>query len=204
MKLGLAKRHQPSIHDAILDHYRQFFGADRVQDVHWTPGPMGARLPDFHIAKVRPDQPGGMWVFATIGAWRATADHNHGVEFVAVARSEAAAVMTHLGMTAYFHAGPPENRLDVGHTGSIGEGWVDGSPLDAYLISLPYLWGPKLEQCDLPDRRIRVLWEIPIYEAERRFRGTHGLEALEQLFEAGPFDYLDPFRPSVVPPDAGS
>ena len=162
---------------------------------------MGSRLPDFHIAKVRPEQPGGMWVFATIGAWRATADLDYGFEFVAVARSEAASVMIHLGMTAYFHAGPPENRLDVGHIGSIGEGWVEGSPLDAFLISLPYLWGPRLEHCQLLGRHIRVLWEIPIYEAERVFCRTHGLEALEQRFEAVPFDYLDPFRPSVVPPD---
>ena len=35
---------------------------------------MASRLPDFHIAKVRPEEPGGMWTFATIGAWRGTED----------------------------------------------------------------------------------------------------------------------------------
>jgi hypothetical protein len=62
-----------------------------------------------------------------------------------------------------------------------------------------YLWGPKLEHCLVPDRHIQVLWLIPIYEAERAYRKVHGTDALEQRFEATSFDYLDPFRPSVVP-----
>jgi hypothetical protein len=141
-----------------------------------------------------------MWVFATIGAWRATADQDHGFEFLAVARSESAGVMWRLALTAYYHAGPEENLLDLWHMVGIGEGWVEGSPLDAILVSLPYLWGPDLEHCQLPDRHIRVLWLIPISEAERQFVREHGVDALEDRFEASSFDYLDPFRPSVVPP----
>jgi hypothetical protein len=195
----MTRRREPSVHDGILDHYRRFWGRARVEEVHWTPEHMASRLPDFHIAKIRPPEPNGMWVFATIGAWRATAADDHGLEFVAVARSEAAAVLNRLAMTAYYHAGPPENRLGVGHTVSIGEGWIDGSPLEALLVSLPYLWGPKLEHCQLPDRHIQVVWLIPISEAERDYVRLNGVDALEQRFEDTSFDYLDPFRPSVVP-----
>jgi Suppressor of fused protein (SUFU) len=197
MRLRLPGRRRPSVHDGVLDHYRRFWGEDRVDEVHWTPGPIASRLPDLHIAKVRPKQPGGMWIFATIGAWRATEDERHGLEFVAVARSESASVLVHLGMVAYYHAGPPENRLGVGHTVSIGEGWVDGSPLDSLLVSLPYLWGPKLEHCLLSGRHIQILWVIPISEAEREYKRVHGADALEQRFEDLSFDYLDPFRRSV-------
>lgn len=164
---------------------------------------MASRLPDFHIAKIRPEQPSGMWIFATIGAWRGTADLDHGFEFIAVARSESASVLRHLAMTAYYQAGPPKNSLGVGHTVSIGEGWVDGSPLDALLVSLPYLWGPKLEHCLLPDRHIQVLWLIPISETERAYVRAHGADALEQRFEELSFDYLDPFRQPVIPETAG-
>ena len=186
------------VHDRILDHYRRFWGASRVDEVHWTPGHVGERLPDLHIAKVRPAQPGEMWCFATIGAWQATEEASHGLEFVGAARSEAVSVLWHLALTAYYHAGPPDYRLDVGQTVSIGEGWVEGSTLDAILVSLPYPWGPDLEHCLLPERHIRVLWLLPISEAERRFAGTDGVEALERRFDDAAIDYLDPFRPSVV------
>ena len=187
-----------AIHDQILDHYRRVWGVDQVEEVHWTPGPVSARLPDFHIVKVRPVTPGEMWVFASIGAWRATEREANGLEFVAVARGESASVMQRLAMTAYYHAGPPENRLGVGHMVPIGEGWVERSPLDVILVSLPYLWGPELEHCQLPDRHIQVVWLMPISEAERAFARRHGLEALEERFEQASVDYLDPFRPSVV------
>ena len=192
------RRADPSVHDQILAHYRRVWPTREITSVHWTPEHMAGRLPDLHIAKVAPEQPGQAWILATIGAWRATQDLKTGLEFAAVSRSEAAAVMTRLGMLAYYNAGPPENRLGVGHTLPTGEGWVPGSPLDAMLISLPYLWGPTLEHCELKKRHIQVLWAIPIYDAERSYVREHGLEELEQRFESQSFDYLDPFRKPVV------
>jgi hypothetical protein len=188
----------PSTHDAILEHYRGIWGKDQVEEVHWTPGPVAARLPDLHIAKVRPASADGAWIFATIGAWRATEDIDHGLEFMAVAQRESAVVMERLGMLAYYHAGPPENRLGAGHRVPIGEPWVEGSTLEVTLISRPYPWGLKLEHCQLADRHIQVLWALPISEKERDFAREHGLDALEQQFEAARLDYLDPFRRSVV------
>jgi hypothetical protein len=56
--------------------------------------------------------------------------------------------------------------------------------------------GPKLEWLDEP--RVRLLWMIPITEAEVGFKKKHGLEALEEKFEAAQFNFLNPFRPSTV------
>ncbi len=106
--------------------------------------------------------------------------------------------MTQLGQIAYYHAGPPENRLGVGHTLSLGEGWVPGSPLDAVLVSLPYLWGPAIEHCRVGRRHVQVLWLLPIYEEERAFAREHGLDALERRFTFAHLDYLDPFRKSLA------
>jgi hypothetical protein len=191
----------PSTHDQIRAHYDSVFEKDRIDEVHWTPGPMTSRLPDFHIVKVRPDRPEGLWTYATIGAWAATRDEPASLEFVAVARSEAAVIMERLAHAAYYHAGPPTNRLGVGHTVPIGEGWVPGSPLDHILVSLPYLWGPKLEHCPVSDRHVQVVWLLPIHKIERDFKQRHGVEALEQKLEAAAIDYLDPFRPPVVSVD---
>jgi hypothetical protein len=106
--------------------------------------------------------------------------------------------MRRLGETAYYHAGPPENRLGVGHTLPIGEGWVDGSTLESILVSRPYLWGPKLEHCQLRDRHIQVLWLLPITTAEHAFARERGVDALEARFEEARTDYVDPSRPSVI------
>jgi hypothetical protein len=203
------KLHEPggsdlSTHDGILAHYGAFWGADRVDEVHWTPGRIGERLPDLHIVKIRPGAEADMWTFATIGAWRANEDEKHNLEFLAVARAEDASILWHMALTAYYHAGPAENRLGVGHTVPIGEGWVEGSPLDAVLVALPYLWGPKLENCLLRDRHVQVVWLMPITQAEREFAHEHGVDALEQRFEDTKVDYLDPFRKSVVAKDARS
>lgn len=188
----------PTPHDGILRHYQAFWGADHVDEVHWTPEHLGTRLPDFHIVKIRPSTPDGMWTFATIGAWRATKDEPHALEFVAVSRGQSAAVMQRLGMVAYYHAGPTQNRLGVGHLLPIGEGWVRDSTLDSILVSRPYLWGPKLELCRLPDRHVQVLWLLPISRAEHQFARDHGIDELEARFEQAKMDYLDPFRLSVV------
>jgi hypothetical protein len=187
-----------AIHDLVLAHYQAFWGPDRVEEVHWTPGHIGQRLPDLHMVTVRPERSGGMWAFATIGAWRGTRESNHNLEFVAAARSQASGVMWNLALIAYYQAGGPEFRLDVGHTVPIGEGWVSGSPLDHVLISLPYLWGPGLENLVAAERHVRVLWALPIYGVEAEYRHRHGLEALEQRFEARRIDVLDPYRRSSV------
>jgi hypothetical protein len=105
-------------------------------------------------------------------------------------RPELVELMT---MVAHFHR---TTRLDVGHSVNFGRPWVAGATCSFGLISLPYLDGPALEW--MPEPRVRFLWLVPITEQEREFKKAHGLEALEQRFESGKFDYLDPNRASVT------
>jgi len=99
-----------------------------------------------------------------------------------------------LTIIAHFHR--TGSRLGLGHTVNFGRPWLPGSSCSHGLVSLPYLDGPDLEW--LQDPRIRFLWLIPITGAELELKKTHGLEALEERFEAKQFDYLDPRRASVV------
>lgn len=189
---------KPDLHQQIRRHYDGFWGADRIEEVHWTPGPISSRIPQLHIAKVAPTTENEAWTLATIGMSEVDADHNHGIELVAMSPDAGASVMVMLGMLAYYHAGAEENRLGHGHTVPIGEGWIDGSPLDHVLISLPYPWGADLEICQVEDRLIRVLWALPIHEAERQLKAKEGLEILEQRLEAASINPMDPHRPSVA------
>jgi transposase len=45
---------------------------------------------------------------------------------------------------------------------------------------------------------VRCLWVVPITRVERKFKKSHGLEALERMFQEAGFNYLDPQRKSVV------
>lgn len=63
---------------------------------------------------------------------------------------------------------------------------------------MPYLDGPELEWLETKSMNIRFLWLIPITEEELRYKKENGLEALENIFEETEFNYIDPFRDSVV------
>jgi len=104
------------------------------------------------------------------------------------------AVAEVLAAASYYHR--TAQPLGLGHTVNIGRPIVAGSSCDYGLLSLPYLDGPKLEWMEAP--RTRCLWFIPITLSEREFKKSHGLEALEDLFEETGFNYLDLMRPSVV------
>ncbi len=80
----------------------------------------------------------------------------------------------------------------------IGEPWLPGSACDYFVISLPYPFGADLETSHVGDRHVDFLWLVPITEAERDFKVTHGLEALEQRFEDAALRYWDPYRSSLA------
>ncbi|MDN3029337.1 suppressor of fused domain protein [Streptomyces sp. S.PB5] len=65
-------------------------------------------------------------------------------------------------------------------------------------ISLPYLHGPDLEHCPLPDGHARILWALPVTAAEMAYGREHDLEALEQLFDEHAIVPTDPRRPPVA------
>jgi len=100
-------------------------------------------------------------------------------------------------MTAYYHAGPPIQHLDLGHTVPIGEPWLPGSSCDHLLVSLPYPFGPDLESCSWDGGHARLLWMLPITDAEREYKTQNGLDALEERLEQAAVHPTDGGRPSV-------
>jgi hypothetical protein len=99
---------------------------------------------------------------------------------------------------AYYHCGPADQRLDIGHTVPIGEPWLDESACDTWLVEPPYPYGPEFEWCDVPDGHVRVAWLLPITPVGVRYKQQHGLDALEERFERRAADFADPARPGVV------
>ncbi|WP_426513206.1 suppressor of fused domain protein [Dactylosporangium sp. McL0621] len=151
-----------------------------------------------HILTLTPNDGGRLYV--TAGLWDATQHHGHGLEFLLYAPTADDEVHVEtLTMIAYYHATGGDYALDHGHTVPIGQPWLPGSTCDHLLVSLPYPWGPKLETCPVPGGHVRLLWLLPITEAEKTFRHKHDLEALEQRFETAGISPTDPRRSSVVP-----
>jgi len=160
-------------------------------------GPIRTLAPNLHILRLPTLGTGQL--YATVGLWDATQRHGHGLEFVldAPTADDEIHVET-LTMIAYYHASGGSHTLDHGHTVPIGRPWLPGSQCDHLLVSLPYPWGPELENCDVPGGHARVLWLLPITTAEQRFRHRDGLEALEQRFEENEIIPTDPYRGSVI------
>ena len=152
-------------------------------------------MPDFRILVVAPGPRSGYWAYVTAGCWSAVNADGHGIEFVMMSQRREQAVLDILAMVAFYHA---DHHLDHWHSVPIGEPWLPGSSCDHLLVSLPYMHGPELEECDLPEGHARLLWLLPITSAERDFRRQHDTEALEQRFDDVGIDPTDPLRASVV------
>jgi len=184
---------------ALLEHLRSLFPSQLIDEVPGVEGPIESRVPGFRVLRIHPAGSGGWWLYVTSGCWAATQEHGHGLEFVLVAPRDDWQNLESVTMNAYYHCGPVRQRLDVGHTVPIGRPWLDDSDCGYYLVSLPYPFGPEFEICQWGGgAHARILWLLPITAAEKDFRRTDGLEALECPFEEHAIDPADPGRASVV------
>ena len=182
-------------------HVADFFAGHEVGDERWADTPsMRQRLPAFRVIRVAPGPRSPLWIYVSAGCWDATRDGEHGLEFLLAAPADDERHVLHLAMAAHYHCNPDDEsyRLDHGHTVPIGEPWLPGSACDHLLVSLPYPFGPELEMCRWDGGHARLLWLLPITEAERDFRTEHDLEALEQRFDDVAIRYWEADRPSVV------
>ena len=182
----------------MLEHIHDRFPGREVAVLPPAPGQIHDLVPGLHILSLSPSEGGQL--YATAGLWDAVQKDGHGLELVlhAPAADDEVHVET-LTMVAFYHATGGDYPLGHGHTVPIGRPWVPGSKCDHLLVSLPYPWGPELETCTVPGGHIQVLWLLPITAAEKTFRHTHDLEALEQRFETAGIIPTDPHRQSVVP-----
>jgi len=178
--------------ELIDRHYLKNWGAPK-RITRWDSGPIGAVPRDFRILVM--DRASDMTVFATRCMSQA-ADMNR-LEIHALCHpdhSEHASLVEILTAIVHYHRTGSE--LGLGHSVNFGKPWVTGSACSYGVLSLPYLDGPDLEWLEEP--RVRFLWLIPVTQAEIAFKKARGMEALEERFEAARFNFLDPFRASVV------
>ncbi|MFF9285637.1 suppressor of fused domain protein [Streptomyces griseosporeus] len=184
--------------EAVEAHVREFFAGHEVEAVEYDLGPgRQEAVPALRILVVAPGPRDDAWAYVTAGCWDAMQRGGHGLEFVMTAHVRDERFLDLMAMIAYYHCGG--HRLDLTHSMPIGEPWVPGSSCDHLLVSLPYMHGPDLEHCPLPDGgHARILWTLPVTAAEIEYRRRHGHEALEQRLDDAAIIPTDPFRKSVV------
>lgn len=134
------------------------------------------------------------WVYATCGMTPLT--EATPLEIFLLSPTQTERHVELLTVIAHYHQ--TGSRLGLGHTVNFGRPWLENSRCSFGLISLPYPFGPALENANVAEKNARVLWLLPITSEERSFKTASGLSALEELFEKQQFDYLDPMRRSVV------
>ena len=151
-------------------------------------------LPSFNVLKFAPTEKRNSWIYATCGM--SENDEEQGLELFILAPTENDFLIKLLAAIAHYHASG--NVLNLGHTVNFGCAWYEEYKCDHGLISLPYLYGPNLEWLKSGAMDIRFLWLIPITAEELQYKKDCGIEALEDKFEETQFNYIDPFRNSVV------
>jgi len=82
------------------------------------------------------------------------------------------------------------------HNLSLGEPIVPNSPLTAIMLSYPP-FEEAFATFHVSNKRVDVLWVVPLHESERKFMIQHGINALEDQFESQGVDVSDMFRPPV-------
>jgi hypothetical protein len=192
----------PPTEVALEQHVLTFFQGHVTRDAPLPEGPIHERLPGFRVVMVAPGPRLGMWTYVSIGAYQVR-DGEHAQEFIFVGEQDLPIHAAILTITAYYHAGPADHRLGVGHTVPMGKPWMPGSLCNHVLVSLPYPFGPELERCEIPHGHVQFLWLLPITRAEKEFRHRENLEELERRFDEAAIEYWDPARPSVVEPVEG-
>jgi len=178
---------------AITGHYIKQWGIEPSVLVPRPSAINQVRL-DFRVLEFPPSDTRDMWTYATCGM--SSFEVERPIE-IHVFSSERTIELVDI-LTAIAHYHQTEQALDLGHTVNFGIPWKNSSLCTYGLISLPYLDGPDLEILDHHNHEVRFYWLLPITKAERDFKKMNGIEALEQLFDEYPPDYIDPNRPSVV------
>jgi len=182
----------PTYAEIIDGHYTKNWSAP-TKAVRWTLGPIGELPNDFRVLVLQ--RATDMVAFATRCMSQA-ADEDR-LEIHVLCRPDDAGrtdLVEILTAVAHYHRSG--SALGLGHSINFGKPWVPGSACSFGVVSLPYLDGPDLEW--LAEPPVRFLWLIPVTQAEIAFKKAYGMEALEERFEAAQFNFLDPFRPSVV------
>ena len=179
---------------SVLHHYSSVWGIN-FKHKKWSNGPIVEAVPHFSVLEYKPCLNRKMWTYATCGMSAQT--DLFPIELHIFSSVQDESLVELLSIICYYHN--VEAKLGLGHTVDFGRPWQNSSTSTFGLVSLPYLDGPKLEIMPWKDNKdIHFYWLIPITKAEVRYKKEVGLEALESKLETDGFNYIDPYRNSVV------
>ncbi|NUO50267.1 MAG: suppressor of fused domain protein [Polyangiaceae bacterium] len=182
----------------LLGHLERFFDGHTVEVAPVAHPIINRVSPDFAVATALPGPRTSCRFYMSVGAGLLR-ETDPLLEFAILSREPSARHRLLLAMVAYYHH---TEGLGVDHTFPIGEPWLPGSTLTHLIVSRPYPFGPQFENV-AGDVRARLLWLLPITEAERKLKVREGAEALEQRFDRVGLEYWNPFRECVAT-DSGS
>lgn len=183
------------VHEVVRNHLQSFFAGHSVEYFTWNLGPIKSALPEFRIARYAPGPKSSLWVYASIGCAATVHSCVDRTEFILVCPYETPRAVELLAMVAHRQTFDP---LGESHLMPVGEPWLDDSTCEVFLISLPYPFGPDLENCSFTEEHIQILWLLPITQSEREFYEQNGAEALESKFDEVGLEYWQLDRASVV------
>ena len=181
------------------EHLERFHPDGVHEDFRSARAEVEERLPGFCVRRIAPAAPDKPWVYATNGAAAAAGAGEDGAEYVVLAPTADPVLVEMLAALATVNA-DPDKRLGVGSIVSLGRSWTGSSAAKNLLVLPPYVFGPGFELYEPPgeERRIVVLWLVPITSAEARFVRQHGVQQFEQLMQQSAVNVVDAGRAPIV------
>lgn len=179
---------------SFADHLERHFPDADQGVIAPSRAPTEDRLPGFRVWQIAPQGTRQPWLYATCGAAPAGED---GAEYVLLAPAADPSIAELLGAVALINA-DSEEGLGVGSVVALGRPWTGHSFSNHLLVLPPYLFDPGFAVHEEGERRVVVLWLVPVTQAEAQHARERGWEAVSQLIEATGANIVDPTRPSVV------
>lgn len=186
-------RQDISFKNSIILHYTSVWDGD-CSELKLNEGAMFKEIPNFSILEFPPTHNRKHWIYATKGMSCFRAEK---IELHLFSKRQDVDLIKLLTVIAYYHYSS-KDKIGLNHTVNFGQGWQLSSICTFGLISLPYPYGPDLENFEYCGVIIKCYWLIPITLQERNFKIENGIDSLENMFEKSNVDLLDPFRKSIL------
>ena len=184
---------------SFADHLERAY-PDRVhEDFASARAEVEQRLPGFRVRRIAPASSGDPWIYATNGASAALGADEDGAEYILLTPAADPVLVEMLAALATVNA-DPDKRLGVGSILALKRPWTGTSPAENLLVLPPYVFDPGFEVYEPPDedRRIVVLWLVPITSSEGRFVRLHGVQKFEELMQRSEVNVVNPRRAPIV------
>jgi hypothetical protein len=184
---------------SFAGHLERFY-PDRVhEDVASARAEVEALVPGFRVRRIAPAAPGQPWIYATNEASAAIPAGEDAAEYVVLAPAADPVLVEMLAALATVNADPAK-RLGVGSILALGRPWTRASAAGNLLVLPPYVFGPGFEvyEPEGAQRRVVVLWLVPITSSEARFVRLQGVQAFEELMQRSEVNVADPGRAAIV------